>query len=337
MVRTAIKILKIKTMDEVPAEFFTAFRSLIYENYLFNNGAAESSFDGPFLLERLGFASCDSVVLYDAGRAKMIACVSGNDFDSDVFGKKCARVDILGRTPEMSYAEAASYINSLVSFAKDGGYEFISARIDGGDFVISDAFVKSGFHSVDELDVFWMRAKDHKARSSEFTASDNGLKINTSVGFAGRSPDMLAKIKRLAGESFLKSRFYNDPFVKKTDADRFYDRLAGAFLEKGDSVNITAEKDGELAGFVIGVPNGLISGHCKADFIYLYLIAVSSSFQGMGAGGLLTESFADECFRRGYKIIEVGTQSYNFRAASLYERRGFRKCAYLRTLHFHAG
>lgn len=347
MSKNAVRIEKIDDLSSFPFEDEKTRVSSMYENYLAEYGQAAGSLDAAYIASRIGAGtsgggagSVSAVCTFEGGKPGLFVIHSPNDFDSSVLGKKCARIELFERAARLSREKTEAHVEALSrKFAADG-YGMVTARVRGADFVLCDSLVRSGFVSVDELDIFWMRRGSGDASASVSAGTSSGArapgkKTKGAIALADITPAMRGAVEKLSGDSFLKSRYYNDPSVRKEDADRFYARLASAFLDNSDGVRIAALHDGRLAGFIIGVENEFISGAIGKKFIYLYLIAVDSGHQGLGVGETLVRAFTERCFGEGYEIIEVGTQSFNFRAAALYERCGYRKCEYLRTFHLH--
>jgi len=345
MKESGIRIKKIDGLSSFPFADPGSAASSMYENYLMEYRETDIPLDAAFIASRMNDKRISAVCTYEGKKPGLFVMYSQNDFDSSVLGKKCARVELFERGSRLGRERATAHAAAFSEKLASDGFGMLTARVRGSDFILCDALVGSGFVSVDELDIFWMRSGSREALCAQMpvghtphgahSGNIKGKKRRSSVVLSDITPSIRGDVERLSGDSFLKSRYYNDPFVKKSVADKFYAKLASSFIDNTDGVRIAALHEGKLAGFIIGVENEFISSAIGRKFIYLYLIAVDGGHQGIGVGETLVRAFTSRCFEEGYEIIEVGTQSFNFRAAALYERCGYRKCEYLRTFHRH--
>lgn len=150
------------------------------------------------------------------------------------------------------------------------------------------------------------------------------------------------------------ARLYWQAFGGKLGAVMGPDHLAFAFLDRAISANhviIALDPAGHLLGmggfktpagsFAGGVPGDLratygfvgslwrewllrlLSNEVDNDRFLIDGICVQAGQRGQGIGSLLLDALCDEAITRGYAYIRLDVINTNWRARSLYERRGF--------------
>jgi ribosomal protein S18 acetylase RimI-like enzyme len=94
-----------------------------------------------------------------------------------------------------------------------------------------------------------------------------------------------------------------------------------ASIEKGMTVSVAAEVDGEFAGNseVARGTNPDLNAHGQLA------IAVAKPYRGVGVGGMMLKTLVEECRSAGLKTVELAALASNERAIRLYERVGFRR------------
>jgi len=124
-------------------------------------------------------------------------------------------------------------------------------------------------------------------------------------------------LKRIIPGLFIQSRFYNDPFFSKRDADLIFSKWIENSIKK------------EAADIVFIIPKkAFITCKKKGSTGEISLIGVKKGEEGKGLGKALV-SRAVEWFKDNQiNSIQVRTQLKNTRALNFYESLGFKIDAY---------
>lgn len=218
-------------------------------------------------------------------------------WDSLFFGRKIGELKI----PD----KKLDHVRSGLQKAKDQGFQYIICKIRSQDTNFIRFLESLGFYLTD-IGITW------SVKTAEFTfrGSHEDRPLRRSV-VAAREED-IPMLKGMAKSLFLESRFYNDPFFSKEEADRLYE----AWVE--NSVR------GEAADVVFCLPEkGFVTCREAGDRGEIVLIGIRKGFRGKGIGTALVEK-AMEWFRvQGLVAVSVRTQMKNTEAMNFYLKLGF--------------
>lgn len=124
-------------------------------------------------------------------------------------------------------------------------------------------------------------------------------------------------ILNIAGNSFIKSRFFKDKNIKKTVAIKIKRNwVSNFFREKRGEYLIVSEFNKKVVGFLLVLKN-------KKDYI-IDLIAVKKNYQNLGLGTKMIEFFENKVLNRNKVKIYASTQSDNEDAIKLYIKNKFK-------------
>jgi ribosomal protein S18 acetylase RimI-like enzyme len=139
-------------------------------------------------------------------------------------------------------------------------------------------------------------------------------------------PNDAAGTEQAARESFIYSRFHQDPLIPHSIANEIKAVWAGNFFRgtRGQAM-IVAEVEGEIAGFLQLL--------YKGDTLVIDLIAVRSAYQRRGIARDLIAYAQTHC--PPHQTIIVTTQLINIPSMRLYESLGFRMMSAQHIFHFH--
>lgn len=218
-------------------------------------------------------------------------------WDSIFFNRKIGELKISQRFPKQ--------IEYDLKDAKDRGYKYLICRIKYQDTHLIKYLESLGFYLID-ISVIW-EGETKKLLYSINKPSDikKSIKISTSQDI----PDL----KDLSKSLFLKSRFYNDPFYSKEEADN----LHKAWVEnsvKGQDADIVFCMD--KVGFIT----------CKKinkDIGRIILLGIKRNLRGKGIGKSLVMESLKWFVKKRINIVKVKTQLRNVNAMNFYLNLGF--------------
>jgi ribosomal protein S18 acetylase RimI-like enzyme len=124
-------------------------------------------------------------------------------------------------------------------------------------------------------------------------------------------------ILNIAGNSFIKSRFFKDKNIKKTVAIKIKRNwVSNFFREKRGEYLIVSEFNKKVVGFLLVLKN-------KKDYI-IDLIAVKKNYQNLGLGTKMIEFLENKVLNRNKVKIYASTQFDNKDAIKLYIKNKFK-------------
>lgn len=123
----------------------------------------------------------------------------------------------------------------------------------------------------------------------------------------------------IARDSFVFSRFHQDPLIGKAAADGVKRAWVANCLagNRGDALFV-ALREGQAAGFLAS----LVVADPSGEAAVVDLVAVGPRWQGRGVGGCLLDHFRQHYHGRCSGVL-VGTQINNAPSLRLYQARGF--------------
>ena len=199
-----------------------------------------------------------------------------------------------------------SVLQDTLKKAKKDGFAYLTCRLPAQDAVLIRLLESNGFYLTDIGVTLETATRRYFQQGKQARpAKQNAIKAATL--------EDIPALQKYITSLFPESRFYNDPFFPREDADRLY----RAWIE--NSVR------GEAAGIVFHIPGtGFIS--CRKAGKHagqIVLIGVKKGFRGKGCGTALM-SEAMKWFRRERSMtVTVRTQLKNIKALNFYIRFGF--------------
>ena len=125
-------------------------------------------------------------------------------------------------------------------------------------------------------------------------------------------------ILSISRKAFLYSRFFNDPYLPKDEAQNIYVHWTYCAFNKPDKYFVIAEKNNRVAGYL------LFSINMEQRLTTIELIAVDKVFRGQNIGKRLINKLESFTYKNGIKLIKVGTQVDNVSAVRFYNACGFK-------------
>ncbi len=219
-------------------------------------------------------------------------------WDSTFFRKRIGRLLLTAHNPQQ--------IESVLGKAKLQGFQYIVCKITSFNTSSVRLLESFGFSLTDVGVTYSIKANDFNDIEGRA-----GLKISNSIKVA--STKDIPMLKKMVQSLFTDSRFYNDPFFTKKDADSLYK----AWIE--NSVR------GIAADVVFCIPHkGFIcckqKGKKQGEII---LIGVDKKYQGQGLGRALIEKAVKWFIDKGLPSVSVRTQLKNVAAMNFYTALGF--------------
>ncbi|OHD54506.1 MAG: hypothetical protein A2Y33_04895 [Spirochaetes bacterium GWF1_51_8] len=120
-------------------------------------------------------------------------------------------------------------------------------------------------------------------------------------------------------------------------SENFYPSFADDMIKKKTSVNIAAEEDGKIVGFVTIGLNDTLSRAVGKKIGNIYLLAVDPVYRSKGIGRFLVEKGCGVLYTYGADVITVGTDVYNLPALHVYESTGFKTAMFWHIYRYFPG
>jgi dTDP-4-amino-4,6-dideoxy-D-galactose acyltransferase len=220
-------------------------------------------------------------------------------WDSTFFSRKIGELELTSCEPH--------HLKNVLDRAKQKGFKYVICKMTSQDTSLSKLLESAGFYLTDIGVIFAIEPGSFVSQNMK-----KWPPIRRSVRTA--QPGDIAVLKRMATALFRDSRFYNDPFFSREDADRLYQ----SWVE--NSVK------GEAADVVFCVPRiGFVT--CRKSGRYsgeIVLIGIKRGFRGKGFGTALVGEAMRWFERERVKSVSVRTQLKNMKAVNFYVSLGFK-------------
>ena len=217
------------------------------------------------------------------------------EWDTDYFGVKSARVNLLGVVDEKGQED-------ILSFCKN--YDFVTiANFENRNENNLWIGEKTAAFLTDVNIQFVKELNSSEQRSDDDTYVKNNLPINN-------------QILNIARKSFRYSRFFNDLNLSESKSRNIYLHWTEGAFQQENNYFVFCEREGNVAGYL------LFSS--EENCATIELIAVDESYQGQGVGKTLIKAMESFVSNKGILKIKVGTQINNIFAAQFYNAMEFK-------------
>lgn len=198
-----------------------------------------------------------------------------------------------------------SRIEAALKSAKTEGFQYIICKIEFQDTSLVRFLESSGFY-LSDLGITW------SMRTERFSHPWSSGKEKMRKSAAVATVKDIPALKKITKSLFLESRFYNDPFFSKEEADSLY----LAWIE--NSVK------GQAADIVFWIPGeGFITCKKNSRSGEIVLVGVKKGSRGKGIGTTLVEEAMRWFAVQGLDSVSVRTQLRNLDAMNFYLKLGF--------------
>ncbi len=216
------------------------------------------------------------------------------EWDTEYFGVKSARVNLLGDVDERGQED-------ILSFCKN--YDFVTiANFENRNENNLWIGEKTAAFLTDVNIQFVKELHSLEKHSDDNTNVTNNLPPNE-------------EILKIAKKSFKYSRFYNDPNLSESKSQNVYLHWTEGAFQKDSKYFVICEREDNIAGFL------LFSS--EETFVTVELIAVDEAYQGQGVGKALIKAMESFVLDKDINKIKVGTQMNNIPAVQFYSKMGF--------------
>lgn len=243
------------------------------------------------------------------------------DWDTKVLKVKSARINyIFIRNNIKSKTKLYEKLISLIiDYIKEENIDFLDVRLDVSDYLLINTFEKAGFIISDVMNTFLYK-KNIPVKEEEY----NNISIS--------KKNDKNEIFKIAENSFIYSRLYNDNNFSNIQKKKFYKNLTEYMISKNDFFSVIKVKN-SISGFCIGTIDTDILKTQNIKLGYLWLIAIEKSQQGLHLGRKLFSHFLSN-FSKQVDFIEISTQINNIPAIRLYNSFGLFPETNIITLHY---
>jgi dTDP-4-amino-4,6-dideoxy-D-galactose acyltransferase len=203
-------------------------------------------------------------------------------------------------------SEDCSGLKDTLKKAKKDGFEYVACRLEMQDTGLIRHLESNGFYLAD---IGVTLATD----TQRFFQKEKQSPRTKQNGIQAATPQDTPALQKYITSLFPESRFYNDPFFSKKDADKLY----RAWIEnsvKGEAADIVFHIPG--AGFISCRKSGKNSGK-------IVLIGIKKGSRGKGYGTALLAEAMDWFRKERSRTVTVRTQLKNTKALNFYLHSGF--------------
>ncbi len=229
------------------------------------------------------------------------------EWDTAQFGMVAARLELLEASGsyDEARAEKRSLLLSILNECRKFGVQYLSARVDAGNFTTIHALEASNFELIDGIQTF-VQPLDGNYGSAP-------------TGTHPFEPKDLPEILEIGRTAFIFDRFHADPLLSRDVADQVNETWThNCCLGTAADAVVVAEAAGRVASYVA----------CRVDrqasIGEIVLVATAEWARGRGAAHRASLAALHWFSTQGMISVEVGTQLRNIPAARLYEGLGFR-------------
>lgn len=214
-----------------------------------------------------------------------------DDFDSEVFGFRVAKIEALD----------VENVKSLIKDLITNKFKYATYRAQSNNFSIIHALEKSGFILVDGLISLSIDISNIEKREaiSEIREADR---------------NDLRELENLTSGLYLVTRTFNDPLIPKNKANEFFIKwINNSVLGKAADSVLIWEEYGKILGYITLQKKGQIP-----------LLGVSRQARGKGIAKKLISASFDKFKEWKVKNIIIETQMSNISALRVYSACGFK-------------
>lgn len=233
-------------------------------------------------------------------------------FDTEILQQKVGKIDyLLSDGQDESILEVIK--NLTLSFA-DIDLEYVTYRLSSKDATAIAALEAYGFERVDEYNILLAKAQ------SGFDFNED-----SAVSIREATEADIAELQKSIAPTFVYSRFFTDPKVKKEGAIKMHEEWIANSIKKQVADHV-------LVATIANKPVGFISLEMDKD-VYKYfgkrighipLIGTDPKFRGRHIGLSLTKAAFEGWFsEQRAELIRIETQASNIPANKTYIKAGF--------------
>lgn len=227
------------------------------------------------------------------------------EWDTDYFGVKSARVNLLGNVDERGQED-------ILSFCEN--YDFVTiANFENRNENNLWIGKKTAAFLADVNIQFVKELDSNEQLSNDYTYVTNNMPVND-------------QILSIARKSFKYSRFFNDLNLSESKSQSIYLHWTEGAFQQDSKYFVICEREGNIAGYL------LFSS--EENYATVELIAVDEAYQGQGVGKALIKAMDSFAMEKGICKIKVGTQVNNISAVQFYSKMGFTYVGCASVYHF---
>lgn len=134
---------------------------------------------------------------------------------------------------------------------------------------------------------------------------------------------------RIAEDSFIYSRFYNDEHIGKKNGQHVYGNWVKNSFEKAGKYFAVSRKKEKITGFVLF--------NISENILTIELICVDESVRRQHLGSNLLRAVVNYAYEHNIETINVGTQIKNIEAINFYFKNNFKIKSTIATYHLWMG
>ncbi len=223
-------------------------------------------------------------------------------WDSNFFKKKIGEFNLLNKDFDNIF--------TALKKAKEDDFSYLICKIHSFDVEVIKSLMSAGFYLSDIDITFYIL-------TSEFIFKDDKELSDLKRRIIVAEDKHILDLKEMVVSLFTDSRFYNDPFFKKDEADQLFQTWIHNSLK------------GEMADIVFYLDRkGFVTLKRTSDKGEVILIGVKSEFRGKKIGSALIEKSMEWFIKEGVSYVRVRTQLRNINAINFYIKLNFKVESY---------
>lgn len=235
-------------------------------------------------------------------------------WDKRIFGFNCGRIEYLIFRKDTDNLLKEFFIKEILEINRNK--KFLDIGIDEKERDLRKILIKLGFKEMVKYVTYFIRLP---IKLSNFLPTIRVAK-----------KEDLDELKRISGNSFLYTRFYQDKNFKRKLVKKFYQQwIISSFYNKNHQVFVC-----KINNQVVGFIDCKILKLNKRKIGIIDLIAVKKEYQGRGFGKSLVKKGLQYFGKKKIREVYVGTEQDNLSALRLYESLGMKIVGKRITFHF---
>lgn len=233
----------------------------------------------------------------------LIRIISILEWDTNFFGFKTARLYPLRLTEDI--------MKYTLNYCKSKDVEVLYYLSDCHDSLSVKLAEKHGFHFTDIRLTFEINLEEYAPK-----------KIRSGLIIREYSSSDIPTLKKIAGKSYVDSRYYFDQNYSRDICEKFYSNWIEKSCKGFSDKVFVAEMDGHVLGYISCDKESEPEGPRRCGRIIL--VGVDQSARGKGIGSNLIYAALNWFHKEKLPAARVITQGRNYNAQRLYQRCGFR-------------
>lgn len=253
----------------------------------------------------------NSIVVENSKSPQAMVLFEYLPWDTAIFRKRMARLDYFLASDGCGASSRDKVVKKALLIARQNRVAFLSAKVGTGDFQAAQILEGRGFILAD-IQVTFSVSVDRLAAGQ----------IHKNIR-SWRASDLTDAVK-IAKDSFIFNRFFNDPRLDKKCAGNMYGEWVRNACLKNPQGVLVWQENSRIRGFIICKSDRFSENSLGLSIGHIDLVAVDDKSKGKGIGTHLARAALEKFKTEGADIVEVRTQHANVPAVNSFLKSGFK-------------